>query len=65
MSILKRFKSDAEIEDFFKKNNRLISSTFDKSIANCIRKKIPISMLNLLLEYEKIIDKKNSNKTNL
>jgi hypothetical protein len=35
---------------------------FEKAIARCIQKEIVLSLFNILLEYEQIIEKTNSKK---
>jgi hypothetical protein len=62
MSISKRYRSEEEIEQFFNQNSKLKSIAFEKAIAKCIQKELPLSLFNLLLEYEQIIIKLNSKK---
>lgn len=60
MSLSKRYKSEEEIEQFFNQNSKHKSIAFEKAIARCIQKGIALSLLNILLEYEQIIEKTNS-----
>ncbi len=62
MSFSKRQKTEEEIENYFTQNSKYKSIAFHKSIANCIQKALPLSLFNLLLEYEQIIEKANSKK---
>ncbi len=60
MSLSKIYKSEEEIEKFFTKNSKHKSIAFEKALSNCIQKGISLSLLNLLQEYEQIIEKLNS-----
>lgn len=64
MSLSKRYKSEEEIEKFFNDNSKCKSVAFEKALSNCIHKDITLSLFNLLLEYEQIIEKTNAKKFN-